>query len=112
MGNKHAAASAALYEAADSGDIRVIRRLLRKGAKCNAVEGEVTLHWRCSICFTGVFQQVWTALMAACFKGHATVAECLIQAGCNVDARAEDGQTALHMAAFQGHNSIVEELLR
>lgn len=52
-----------------------------------------------------------TALMGVAFKGHASIAERLLDAGANPDATNLAGQTALMMAALFGHDAIVDRLL-
>ena len=37
----------------------------------------------------------WTALMSACFRGHEVGVSQLIEAGVNVDAKGEDGNTSI-----------------
>ena len=47
-----------------------------------------------------------------CKDGKSTEAEEALRNGANVNAKDEDGRTALHLAAFNGHADIVEALLR
>ena len=52
-----------------------------------------------------------TALHGVAFKGYDEIAEMLIAAGANVDARNAAGQTALMMAALFGRAAIFEMLI-
>lgn len=52
-----------------------------------------------------------TALMGVAFKGNDAIAERLLKAGCDVNARNKAGQTALMMAALFGRTQQVEWLL-
>ena len=52
-----------------------------------------------------------TALHMAAHSGHAKAAACLAKAGaCDVDAVDSTGRTALHHAAAQGHDAVVQAL--
>ena len=52
-----------------------------------------------------------TALMGVAFKGNDAIAERLLKAGCDVNARNKAGQTALMMAALFGRTQQIEWLL-
>ena len=52
-----------------------------------------------------------TALIKACRRGHADVAEYLLTCGANVDARNEDGYTALMLACYWEQLAVIELLL-
>ena len=51
------------------------------------------------------------ALWDAAWDGRTAVVELLLAAGADVDAKDEDGWTALHYAATRGHTAVVELLL-
>lgn len=53
----------------------------------------------------------WTALMAATINGNAICASELVRSGACVDARSEDGRTALFLACASGSTRIVRSLL-
>ncbi|KAK0710818.1 ankyrin repeat-containing domain protein, partial [Lasiosphaeris hirsuta] len=44
-----------------------------------------------------------TALHAAAYGGRTEIARLLLEKGCNIDAKEEDGWTALMIAAQEGH---------
>lgn len=54
----------------------------------------------------------WTPLMYACYIGHDTVVNLLLEAGVAVDARNNKGQTALTLAAMCGNESVAYFLLQ
>lgn len=70
-----------------------LRWLLERGARPNRPERE------------------WTALHYASFSGHADVAEDLLAAGADVNARSTNGSTVVMMAAREGHAAIAKRLL-
>ncbi len=76
----------ALMEAADKGQLEVVRLLLRHGADVNAADEDGE-----------------TALMRAADDGHTEVVRALIAAGADVNARDEDGETALSNAEEERH---------
>ncbi len=76
----------ALMEAADKGQLEVVKLLLRHGADVNAADDEGE-----------------TALMMAADDGYTEVVRVLIAAGANVNARDEDGETALWNAEEERH---------
>ena len=84
----------ALHEAAESGDIAKVKKLLEAGA---AVEARAE-HGR-------------TALHYAAGKGHFVIVKLLLEAGADVEARDKDGRTALHVAAEVGLADVVTALL-
>jgi len=53
-----------------------------------------------------------TPLHVAATDGHDVIAELLIQAGADVDARNDSGDTPLHRAAWQGQLKVAEVLVR
>ena len=50
-------------------------------------------------------------LIIAAHKGHAAVAQLLLEAGCNIDLQTRDGETALQTAQLAG-NTIIAKLIR
>ena len=52
-----------------------------------------------------------SSLMGVAFKGETAIAQRLIAAGCDVNARNNAGQTALMMAALFGQTDVVKLLL-
>ncbi len=70
-----------------------VKSLLEKGADPDAVDREGN---KCT-----------TALMLACSLGNVRVAQALINAGANVNARDTDGKTALKLATENNHFTLV-----
>ncbi|MDE2981467.1 MAG: ankyrin repeat domain-containing protein [Gemmatimonadota bacterium] len=82
-------------DAAQRGDLAVVRRLLRDGADVNAAQGDgmTALHW-------------------AAERGNHELAEVLLYAGARVDAGTRIGHyTPLHLAARAAHGQVVALLL-
>jgi len=86
---------AGLIEAAMSGDVQTVRRLITAGADPNAREP-----------LGGS-----SALITAATFGRTEVASALIAAGADLDQRNNDGSTALLTAAFFCRTEIVQALL-
>jgi uncharacterized protein len=84
-----------IVEAAKGGDEEEVARLLADGADPDARD-EV---------------QAWTPMMRALEAGHPELAKRLIEAGADVNAKAETGTTALMVAAGEGHEELVSLLL-
>ncbi len=82
-----------MVEALNSGNVDAVKRLIEEGVNVNLLRDGVT------------------PLMIAASKGHAAVAELIIQAGVNINERSDDGGTALHMAAADQTETAVVELL-
>jgi len=72
----------ALMEAAYSGQLEEVRRLVRDGTSVEVIDAERR-----------------TPMMFAAFNGHAAVAEYLLDAGAEIDAKDSSGRTALMYAA-------------
>ena len=72
----------ALMEAAYSGQLEEVRRLVRGGTSVKVIDEERR-----------------TPMMFAAFNGHAAVAEYLLDAGAEIDAKDSSGRTALMYAA-------------
>ncbi len=83
----------ALMEAADKGQLEVVKLLIRHGANVNAADEDGE-----------------TALMMAADDGFTEVVRVLIAAGANVNARDEDGETALWNAEEERHPDTAEVL--
>ena len=84
---------AALREAAVTGDVGTLRKLIDKGVNINAADNEGR-----------------TALTEAAFYGRTEAAKFLIEHDADVFAKKKDGETALTMAA--GHKDIAEMIDR
>ncbi|XP_024521036.1 ankyrin repeat and protein kinase domain-containing protein 1-like [Selaginella moellendorffii] len=86
-----------LRNAAWSGDLRGVRRCLKRGAAVNACD-----------------RYGWTALHCAAFKGHAEIVKRLLEScqskeeACAID---EQGYSALHCAVESGHREVVKILV-
>ena len=83
-----------LHDAAQSGDIEQVRRLVSLGADLETRNE------------TGA-----TALMLASQNGHGETASLLLSNGADVNVKADDGVTALIVAALYGHAEVVSLLL-
>ena len=88
-----------LMRAAIRGDVVHVRQLVQLGAPLDLVDGQVgsALHW-------------------ACFRGHAAVAEALLDGkfegrGAAIDLQRAGGWTPLIGASFRGHEGVVRLLL-
>lgn len=53
----------------------------------------------------------WAPLAYAAFNGHADIVDYLLKRGAEVDAKTENGTTALFFAARYGHESVIDILL-
>ena len=85
---------ASLYNAAQTGDLTQVQRLLRQGEPTDyRTDG-----WR-------------TPLHTAAFNGHTEVVIAILEAGAEVDADDKDWWTPLHLAAQNGHTDVVNALL-
>jgi len=85
-----------LWEAVQCGDVEEVKRVLA------LVEED-------SVCAAN--QRGETALHVAASSGFAEVAECLLKASADVNARNKSLQTPLHKAAYEGHTEAVTVLL-
>ncbi|XP_035222948.1 ankyrin repeat domain-containing protein 12-like [Stegodyphus dumicola] len=84
-----------LHLAAIKGDLHKVRKLLREGARVNAID------------FAG-----WTPLHEACNYGWYDIVKLLIQFGADVNAPGLDSDTPLHDAVVNKHEKIVKFLLK
>lgn len=73
-----------------------LRWLIERGARTNRGNGD---------------ERAWTALHYAVFAGHASLAETLLEAGADINARSTNGSTAVMMAAREGHAALAKRLL-
>src|SRR5579859_7725347 len=80
--------------AADKERVKLVELFLRAGVDVNSVD------WQ------------YTALSCAAGRGNEGVAKILLDAGADIDLRAEHGNTALYQAAANGHMTVVGFLLR
>lgn len=89
-----------LYLASQNGHVTVVSQLLEHGA-------DVEL--------TSKDPPGWTAMHAACSRGHTAIVKLLKgrlqQAGAIDRQLTNDGQTALYLAAIGNHRDVVRELL-
>ncbi|KAI9015599.1 ankyrin repeat-containing domain protein, partial [Hyaloraphidium curvatum] len=97
---RHDGGATPLYLAAQEGHIEVVRRLLRHGARVDAVDTDG-----------------WVPLHAAAQNGHLTCVELLLDAhkarNVPVDVYStQNSLTPLHLAAREGNADIVRALLR
>ncbi|MFT5432753.1 MAG: ankyrin repeat protein [Myxococcota bacterium] len=95
MGALVGAPEAPVAEAAESGDLELVRSLVRDGADVNAAQGDGTtaLHW-------------------AAMRGDAEMATVLMYAGAHAESTTRlGGYTPLHLASQAGHDGAVEALL-
>jgi ankyrin repeat protein len=91
-----AAPTAPVADAAKSGDLTAVKRLLQDGGDVNAALGDGT-----------------TALHHAAMRGDADMVGVLLYAGANVRATTRlGGYTALHLASQRGHDAVIERLIK
>ena len=83
-----------IHDAADSGNIEVVKQHLAAGTDVNAkdIQGVTPLH-------------------RAAYFGYKKVAELLIANGADMNAKDEDETTPLHYAAWEGHKEVAELLI-
>jgi uncharacterized protein len=90
-----APADSPVADAAERGDIEMVRSLLKTGADVNAAQGDgmTALHW-------------------AALRDNADMAAMLVYAGANLEATTRlGGNTPLHLASRQGNTVTIEALL-
>jgi ankyrin repeat protein len=84
-----------IHEAAKTGNIEVVKQRLASGVDVDAVDDEWSM----------------TPLFFAANKGHVQVAEFLISAGADVNAKNRFDRTPLYRAAYWGNKEIAEILI-
>ena len=85
-----------LFEACDpKGSVEIVRELLRKGADVN---------WK-------IKPMGWTALHTACVNNRPDIVRLLLEYNPNVNQQTEYGNTALHLACYDGYLNCVKFLL-
>ena len=84
-----------IIEAANKGNIEVVKLLLKENADVNIQDKN------------GV-----TALMLASLNGHTHVVELLLKENADVNIKNKQGMTALNLASLKGHTHVVELLLK
>jgi ankyrin repeat protein len=88
VNSRNALGETALMLAALRGDLEVVRQLLVQGAEVNP-RGD------------------WTPLIYAAVKGSVEISRLLLAYGAQINATADNGLTALMMAAREGHRELV-----
>ena len=117
-----------LHHAANWGNTKVVKALIKAGADPNAKtnSGGIPLQWAASwgraevvkvLLKAGVNPNAknkdgWAALHYAVCYGHAEVVNLLLEAGVDINAKNKDGLTALHLAAYHGYAGIVKILVK
>ena len=83
----------ALHDAAESGDLAEVQRLVDGGANIEATDerGRTPLHW-------------------AAVKGHEEMARLLVASKANIEATNNRGDTPLHCAVVNVHYEVVQLL--
>ncbi|XP_067648836.1 kinase D-interacting substrate of 220 kDa-like [Haliotis asinina] len=114
-----------LMVAAQLGDCRIFRFLIRKGANKSQVDndGNNILHWACKGGHVGMEECILphyrininnkkvTPLVQAAFRGYRDVCEFLACMGANVSQVDDDGDSILHWACKGGYLGMVKYLL-
>ncbi|MDA0327934.1 MAG: ankyrin repeat domain-containing protein [Gemmatimonadetes bacterium] len=124
-----AVAEAPVADAAQRGDVEVVRALLQRGADVNAAQGDgmSALHWAAMngrpdmvdiLLYAGANQAAttrlggYTALHLASRAGHAVAVERLLQGNADPSLVTSTGVSALHYAAASGAGDAVYALVR
>jgi ankyrin len=121
-----------LHRAAQAGDEAEVRRLMKKSAKVNSLDGidytsrMTPLQVSAKSGHIGIVvmlleagarinhkdSQRKTALIYACEQGHSEVVSLLLNAGGDINAVDREGLTPLHCASRHGKREVVEKLLK
>ena len=88
------AGAAALFKAAEAGNVAEIRRALAQGVPVDAADSDG-----------------WTALMLAAGEGKLAAVQALVKGGADVNWAGKSGETALIVATASGHMAVVKYLL-
>ncbi|XP_068920895.1 kinase D-interacting substrate of 220 kDa isoform X2 [Petaurus breviceps papuanus] len=83
-----------LMLAAESGNLEIVKELLKNGANCNLEDVDN-----------------WTALISAAKEGHVTVVKELLKCNVNLEHKDMGGWTALMWACYKGRTEVVDLLL-
>ncbi|KAM8924615.1 fibronectin type 3 and ankyrin repeat domains protein 1 [Pelodytes ibericus] len=85
----------AMHWAADGGHLKVVQWMINDGCEVDTKDRRTE----------------WTPLMrVSAITGNADIAQCLITAGANVNAKDSDGKTPLMIATLNGHEHLVRLL--
>ena len=84
-----------LADAAESGSMATVEKLIAGGADVNKGRGGVG----------------WTPLMAAATNGHTEIVKKLIESGADVNIQRYKGRNALLVEILSGHAAVVDELI-
>ena len=85
-----------IWSAAAEGNLNAVKKYLAEGIDINAKGGSLKS----------------TVLLSATLYDQVEMVECLIQNGADVNAKGEDGATALHAAAFLGQYQVAKILIQ
>ncbi|KAE8378285.1 nucleoside phosphorylase domain-containing protein [Aspergillus bertholletiae] len=125
--NEH---SKRLLQGARNGDMPLVRGSLQRGGDPNTVDREsnlTALHYTAQAGHDDIARLLLeaganpnilargtntTPLFEAALKGHSKVIQCLLEHGAKVTSRGKSKETALHLAAEQGHLACVIVLLK
>ena len=87
--------SMSIHEAAEEGNIEVVKQHLAAGTDLSAKNGDYQ----------------WTPLHAAASKGHKDIVELIIAKAADVNAINIFGETPLHRASLSGYEEVIELLI-
>ena len=115
-----------LFDAAQSGDMPVVRNMVCRGVDVNArdCDGVTALHRAAKYGHAAIIEYLvgkgadvnaanefgGTPLQWAAWKGYAAITEFLVSHGANMNTCNKNGDTALHLAAMNGHAAVVSIL--
>jgi ankyrin repeat protein len=95
-----------LFYAASSGQLPLVKWLVSNGADIDTDYSD-----RPEIVPRDGDQGIFTALQIACFKGHESIANFLVECNAELAGTRRNGKTALHLASAENHPTIVKILL-